>query len=163
MADVDLMKGYVKFTGDYSRLKELGYGFQKLYAANYQQWNKGPVRVWRKGTDVTFDTLQDHHFSQLIDQMKAYRGKLPFEPSRMFKDTAFLQCYLNTVTGELTLDKARYWEWFSLIADGRATDDPSFHWGLWENRAFTPESLADVKELYDLGWLEVSTATAEAC
>lgn len=48
-------RGYVKFTGDYSKLKDMGYGFQKLYASNYMQWEKNGFRIWKKGHDITHD------------------------------------------------------------------------------------------------------------
>ena len=54
--------GYVKFTGDYSKLKSMGYTFQRLYAANYMQWNRGDLRVWRKGSDITHDEFNLYDF-----------------------------------------------------------------------------------------------------
>jgi len=51
------MNRYVKFTGDYSKLKSMGFTFQKLYAGNYMQWEKGGFRVWKKGSDITFGEI----------------------------------------------------------------------------------------------------------
>ena len=42
-------RGYVKFTGDYSKLKGMGFTFQKLFANNYMQWERNSFRVWKKG------------------------------------------------------------------------------------------------------------------
>lgn len=47
--------GYVKFTGDYSKLKSMGFTFQKLFANNYMQWEKDHFRVWKGGHDITHD------------------------------------------------------------------------------------------------------------
>jgi hypothetical protein len=47
--------GYVKFTGDYSKLKGMGFTFQKLYAGNYMQWCRNHFRVWKRGSDITHD------------------------------------------------------------------------------------------------------------
>jgi len=49
--------GYVKFTGDYSKLKSMGFTFQKLYASNYMQWERLGFRVWKKGGDITHDRV----------------------------------------------------------------------------------------------------------
>jgi hypothetical protein len=47
--------GYVKFLGDYSKLKSMGFTFQKLFAGNYMQWCKDGFRIWKKGSDITHD------------------------------------------------------------------------------------------------------------
>ena len=50
-----MKEGYVKFTGVYSELKNMGFTFQKLYASNYMQWERNHFRVWKKGGDITHD------------------------------------------------------------------------------------------------------------
>lgn len=59
---------YIKFTGKYTDLQDMGYKFQKLFARNYMQWCKHVdpegyghcIRVWKKGGgDVEFDDLYD--------------------------------------------------------------------------------------------------------
>lgn len=50
------MAGYVKFTGDYSMLKSMGFTFQKLFASNYMQWCRDGLRIWKKGSDITHDS-----------------------------------------------------------------------------------------------------------
>lgn len=44
--------GYVKFTGEYSKLKGMGFTFQKLFAGNYMQWEKNGFRVWKRGAEL---------------------------------------------------------------------------------------------------------------
>lgn len=149
---------YVRFTGDFAQLKKLGYDFQKLYAANYQQWNKGSVRVWRKGSDVTLDQYLDEHFAQLVALLIERKGQLPYETSRMFTDMHYLRFYVNTKTGAMTFDESEYKAWFLKIADKTAEQDPNFNWGLWEAKVVSPEIMEPVLELYRLGWLEVAIA-----
>lgn len=48
--------GWVKFTGDYAELKNMGFEFQKLYGNNYMQWSKNGFRVWKRGHDITHDS-----------------------------------------------------------------------------------------------------------
>lgn len=151
------VRQYVKFTGEFSQLKKLGYGFQKLYAANYQQWNKGSVRVWRKGSDVTLDQHRDEHFVQLVALMIEHKGKLPYETSRMFTDMHYLRFYVNTQTGDITFDESEYKAWFLKIADKTAEKDPNFNWGLWEAKVVSPDIMEPVAELYQRGWLEVAS------
>ena len=55
--------GYVKFLGDYSKLKGMGFTFQKLYASNYMQWEKNSFRVWKKGAELEHD---DYNLFKLI-------------------------------------------------------------------------------------------------
>lgn len=59
--------GYVKFLGDYSKLKSMGFTFQKLYANNYMQWSKDGFRIWKKGGDITHD---DYNLFKLIRFMR---------------------------------------------------------------------------------------------
>lgn len=148
-------QGYVRFLGDYAELKSLGYGFQKLYARNHQQWHKEGVRVWRKGAEVTFDPLMAHLLAQLIQWMSEAKGGLTYEPSRTFKNTSFLRCYINTETGLMTQDRSEYDVWIKKIATEDADSIPNFNFNLWESKAFTPESLSPLQELLDKGWLKV--------
>lgn len=47
--------GYVKFTGDYSKLKSMGFTFQRLFAGNYMQWHRDHYRVWKKAAELEHD------------------------------------------------------------------------------------------------------------
>jgi len=55
--------GYVKFTGDFSKLKKRGYKFQRLYAWNYMSWSKGDLIIWKRGTEICSG---DHDLFKLI-------------------------------------------------------------------------------------------------
>ncbi len=48
-----MKQGYLKFTGDYSKLKSMGYTFQKLYANNYMSWRKSGLLIYKRGAEVT--------------------------------------------------------------------------------------------------------------
>lgn len=43
---------YVKFTGDYSKLKGMGYTFQKLFSGNFMTWEKNGLAIWKRGATV---------------------------------------------------------------------------------------------------------------
>ena len=71
-------QGYLKFTGDYKKLKSMGFEFQKLYANNYMQWHKNHFRVWKKGSDIThdeYDLYQLVKFLQTNPKVKTYKDK----------------------------------------------------------------------------------------
>ncbi len=59
-------QGYLKFTGDYSKLKSMGYTFQKLYARNYMSWNKAGVFIFKKGSDITCGDINLYQFIKFI-------------------------------------------------------------------------------------------------
>lgn len=54
-----LSNKYIKFKGDYSQLKNLGFSFQKLYANNYMQWEKDGVRIFKKGSELTIGRISN--------------------------------------------------------------------------------------------------------
>lgn len=64
------MSGYVKFTGDYSKLKKMGFTFQRLYASNYMQWENHGIRVWKRGGDVTLDNFDLYDVLRFIRREK---------------------------------------------------------------------------------------------
>lgn len=141
---------YVRFTGDFSGLKSLGYEFQKLYAANYMQWHKEGLRVWRKGSDVTSDKLREPFFSQLVQIMIDRGGKAP--ANEQHGNLRWCRCYLNTETNELTLDETEWVEWYKAMSEAGKAD---INFNLWEATALFARDLLPIKELIDQGWLEV--------
>lgn len=161
---------FVKFTGDFAQLKDLGYSFQKLYAANYQQWNKDDLRVWKKGQDVTHDELGDRFPAVLNLLLKMGIANLPFETCRYFSDTSWLRLYIHKDTYECTPDSTNYREgrkhfWASI--DKRKEEEEK---GLeprtelpeevWKELVFTPESVSALRELAEKGWITLEKRVA---
>lgn len=105
------MGKYIKFTGEYAKLKELGYVFQKLFANNYMQWNNNGFRVWKKGAELTIDKFTNYEgavfellfcdddldVTTLLKRIKSGFGER-------------LPVFINTKTGEASFDRNGYRE-----------------------------------------------------
>jgi hypothetical protein len=90
------MVNYIKFIGDYSKLKSQGYTFQKLYAGNYMQWEKDGFRVWKRGAELTIDDLTNYEGSflkMLIDNR--------WKESKLVSRNGFLRVVKNNETFEI--------------------------------------------------------------
>ena len=141
--------GWVKFTGDYSILKSMGFGFQKLYAANYMQWHKNGIRVWKRGNDITFDEVNLYKLIKLLEIPQGHR----------FTDSV-LSFY--KVYDDINTNKYHLVPWdeglrmYLTFFDTKNWDDSM------QNKipyvgscAVLLKSLEVIKELQSLGWLEV--------
>lgn len=59
-------KHTIQFIGNYASLKALGFSFIPMYANNYKHWEKESTKnlhsthVWKKGSEVTLDSLGIH-------------------------------------------------------------------------------------------------------
>ena len=104
---------YIKFTGDYSKLKYMGYTFQKLYAGNYMQWAKQgggewspTTRVWKKGADVTIDCLTNYEgaFFEL------YTSVNPLPWYDLSKAEPSLRVVTNNQDCSVSFDNKEYFE-----------------------------------------------------
>ncbi len=156
------MVGYVRFTGDYAKLKEMGYTFQKLYANNYMQWEKGGIRIWKKGSDITFDE------GDLYTMLKFLEGNpvgnpVPAKMSDVLaghKDVelcgySYYVIYRTNKGidgydwGEYT--KENHDKWKTFYEEIRAGRNPPY----MGTRLVNNETLAIIQELKDLGWLEM--------
>lgn len=130
---------FIKFTGDYSKLKSMGYSFQKLYAANYMQWCNGDTRVWKKGTDVTLDRLTNFEgpFFELF--MHHYNNQIPIE----FRHNV-VSVICNNEDYTVSLDQTAYrQQWDDMVA------------GPLTQSLVSRDSLNPLLELIKLGWVEL--------
>lgn len=100
----------IEFTGDYSQLKDNGFVFQKLYAANYMQWHhdEADIRIWRKGNDLSIESIGGQE-GQLLQMMI---DEVPFEcfsstlnPTKVCRS---IRLYKNLKTNELSTDETHY-------------------------------------------------------
>lgn len=148
------MNKYVKFTGDFAQLKNMGFKFQKLYANNYMQWEKGGFRVWKGAKDVTSDRISDlYQFLKCVDA-----GMMRLRKSKFGKTQNYIvefhvhndeheTVYIDADEGEkirkeqMNLNDE---EW-KLIADKDVVCSN-----------YIPEHYLDTyKELKELGWIEL--------
>ena len=146
--------GYVKFTGDYSKLKSMGYTFQRLYAANYMQWNRGDLRVWRKGSDITHDEFNLYDF---ISFMRSNPVVREYEGSGG-KIVSFLIEYDDK-------NNVKFLPYDDV--NRRRMSESMTAWGEWDkdsgepapimmsSKAVPMELIEQLQELNDLGWYEL--------
>lgn len=148
-----MMQGYVKFTGDYSMLKSMGFTFQRLFAGNYMQWCRDHLRVWKKGSDITHD---DYDLYKLIKFLRTepllrdYKtgnfGAFQFysDPDRNIYD-------YYPVTEE---NVKRYRDNMELwSSDNYDENNPPPYLG--SMFSISKQVIADIKEFESLGWLEL--------
>lgn len=135
------MSKYIKFTGDYSKLKTMGFTFQRLYASNYMQWCNDDTRVWKKGSDVTLDRIPcEGLFFELYMQ---HRDNLPFSKPGPYGGS-YLRLIYDRENGTVSFDYDKY------IKQTRDIAIPTL-----ECIAMTVRTLAPLEEFIKLGWVEL--------
>ena len=147
---------YLKFTGDYTALKGMGYKFQKLYANNYMSWSKNGVYIFKRGADIThgeFDLYKLVTFWRTNPKVRTHECGV-----------SFFKFYNNPDTNDY--DYYPYTD--ENIAKYRANLD---EWGKWseESGEDAPECMSSImvghdlltqlEELNELGWYELAWPT----
>ena len=145
--------GYVKFTGDYSMLKSMGFTFQKLFANNYMQWAKDGFRVWKRGHDITHDRynlfklvrfLESHPVVKIRDN-----GSISFFKFYSDPDQNIYDYYPATEENvKRYRDNMELWS-----SDKYDKDNPPPYLGDMEH--VKVKTLDMLKELKDMGWYEL--------
>jgi len=148
---------YVKFTGKYAELNKLGYKFQKLYANNYQQWNKKDYRIWRKGSEVTHDGL-GQMFPSIVEKLFTLDiSNLPFTESEYIIDYFFMFIYVHRKTNTCMFDKT---DWFigmkREVESYQGEDETLYYDNPWKKVILSESSLKPLIELYNKGWIEIT-------
>jgi len=139
------MKGYVKFTGQYNKLKSMGFEFQKLHAMNYMQWERNDFRIWKKGSEITHDELRLYTFMKFLETC----------PTLRVLDNRVVSFYYirNDKTHEVEYlpyteeNKKMYWAFMQ--------NDDDFPDIYISSQAIDKKTLDDIKEFKDLGWYEL--------
>lgn len=150
--------GYLKFTGDYAELKNLGYKFQKLFANNYMSWSKNRVFIFKKGSDITHGNIDLYKLVMFLKTNPIVRSN--------GKSISFFKFYTNEDTNE--------YEYYPITKENitkyRANLD---EWGKWDKDSGiqAPECMSmehvgndlmeQIKELTDRGWVEPTVYTEE--
>jgi hypothetical protein len=133
-----MKKRYIRFNGDYSKLKKQGFKFQKLYAANYMQWCRPDLnlRVWKKGGDVTLGRYAGFEAEVLCILLNN-----PIIENRRYG--TIIPIYINRETNEVTQDKESYYKGFMNLEPG------------WESVPASPELYTFLLEWYNKGIIEL--------
>lgn len=73
-------RGIVRFLGEYSYLKNMGYEFQKLYAGNCMTWKKGHLTVYKRDREIMCNDEYDLYklvqflLQRPLIQFSSFRG-----------------------------------------------------------------------------------------
>ncbi|RLA50696.1 MAG: hypothetical protein DRQ98_12510 [Gammaproteobacteria bacterium] len=157
-------RGYVKFLGDYSKLKGMGFTFQKLFASNYMQWERNHFRVWKKGGDITHD---EYNLFKLIRFMQTHPelrtstsldGNTSFVFYKLYYATEFNQYdydYHPYDKEHIKLFKDYYQAVHEHIEAGGGADD-DFPEPIGDSVYMRKKDMDVLTEFTDLGWIELA-------
>ena len=144
--------GYLKFTGKYAELKNMGYTFCKLYAANYMSWNKNNVFIFKKGSDITHGNIDLYKFIKFMNDkpvvLTSRRGGI-----------SFYKFYTNADTNE--------YEYHAVTDENRNKYRENMdQWGKYDGTGEAPEYMSMehvsvklielLRELKEKGWYELA-------
>lgn len=158
-------RGYVKFTGDYSKLKGMGFTFQKLYASNYMQWERNSFRVWKRGGDITHDEYKLFKLIRFMRTKPVLRQTTLMDGSKRF---VFYKLYYATEYNQYDYDYHPYDdEHIKLFRDyyqavnkhieaGGTGEDDNFPEPIGDSVYLGKEDMDVLKEFEDLGWYELA-------
>jgi len=97
------MKG-LKFTIEVSKLKEMGYTFQKLYAANYKTYRKKigdhTIWLWEKGRTLEINDWHQHT-GNIIEFYKNNLEKHIFDNKDLPKPSPYMKLRVKEDTSEV--------------------------------------------------------------
>lgn len=169
-------KEYIKFTGEYSKLKSMGYRFQRMFAANYMAWwfTGDDLVIYKKGSDLVLNAfVNDGSILRVLleSPMQVMSGEIfvfdkegnalkptlhkitvPFGeyvPEVPEKNTDYLPFYTNSKIGEVTQDPAEYHHQLDRFTAG--DEDVSYD---WESSILSGRVVMELQRLYKLGWIE---------
>ena len=144
--------GYLKFTGEYGKLKSMGYTFQRMYAANYMCWHKNELYIYKRGADITSGHPNLYKLITFLRTNPAVR--------RYDYGISFFKFYTDLSTNEYEYlpvteeNKQKYID--NLKAWGSAKDyDKQNPPQLLSTEMVSTELLEQLQELKDLGWYEL--------
>lgn len=145
---------YIAFYGRYNQLKNMGYTYQSLMAANHKQWHKKGFRVWRKGSELTHDSLGDRLPCVYEKLIELGIDNLPFKECTYFKGRFRLYLYLDKRTKKCTTD---HLEW----RRDKQEADIEIREYEWEKICITPDLVEPLIELHELGWVSLRSIEIE--
>lgn len=151
-----MSNGYLKFTGNYNKLQEMGYEFQKLYASNYMQWHKDGLRIFKRGADITHGNI---NLYKLVKLMRGLESDNDVKQSE--KCVSFYKFYSNvdaneyeyypitTETRQQYMDNGK--QWATLPEQCPNDDFPPY----MVMETVMKTMLRDLEELNKLGWYQL--------
>lgn len=153
-------RGYVKFTGDYSKLKSMGFTFQKLFANNYMQWERDGFRVWKKGAELEHDEWKLFKLITFLESNPAVKTTTMRNGETA---TVFYKMYYDTPHNAHEYD---YYPWdeehvnifkdyYQTVHEYCEDNSKLFPEPIGESICLYEKDLAVINEFKELGWYEL--------
>ncbi len=146
--------GYVRFTGKYAQLKSMGFSFQKLYASNYMQWAKDGFRIWKKGSDITHDSIDLYKlivFLKTNPETRSYNDGERIGFYKFYSDPDNNVYDYYPMTDE---NRQRYKEFMrAFAADDYDEENPPEYLG--DTISVSMDVINQLKEWETMGWYEL--------
>lgn len=152
------MGEYIKFIGDYSQLKHLGFVFQNLYAGNYMQWNNDGFRVWKRGAELTIDGLVNYEgaFLKLILDMREKKLKTT-QICESFLVVKYHGSHKITADKESIAEcKSHHKRWYDWYEGGEVGEEPVYS---CYTECVEYKLAGRLFEMYDSKMIELGTYT----
>lgn len=159
---------YLKFTGDFSQLKAMGFEFCKLFAGNRMQWSFENAkhihytRIWKAARRITLDDLTNYEgrfFEALFTRQKE-KQPLDFVSCAGKNHIRFAK---NSETREVSLcpdsiakRKKEYDDFMVRMVDhldGKCSEPER---PAWEVTSIEIAALATIGEFNKKGWVELA-------
>jgi len=144
---------YLKFTGDYAKLKSMGYRFQKLYANNYMSWSKNGVFIFKKGADITHGEIDLYKLVEFLrsnPNTKSYGGPGSVSFLAFYNDDKTCE-YRDYSEENNRLYIANGKEWLQYNPDTDETPQQIYP------KTAGSELIEQLEELDRLGWYELAS------
>ncbi len=141
---------YIKFVGDYGKLKSMGFEFCRLFASNYMQWCNNETRVWKKGEEVTLDRLTNFEgaFFELYTSIVCWDNRF-LRTENLPQHFKALPVVKNRANNTVSFDYPSYRH--QLV---KLMDDPDARYDL-ECTFMNTKDLEPLNKLIELGWVEL--------
>ena len=149
---------YVKFTGDYAKLKSMGYQFGKYYGHNYMAWSNDRLIIWKRGSEIE---SCGHHFN-LYNLIEFIRRNPHFPVVRTGEgtNTKYYQviCTRDVESGERTYlplngeTMQKLCENSDQWRDSSTDDTPNERLSM---ESIPEQLICDLQALSALGWYEL--------
>ena len=148
-----MSNGYLKFTGDYTKLKSMGYTFQKLYANNYMSWHKDETFIFKKGADISNGSVNLYKLVEFLrtnPKVKGYDTHISFYKFYTNTNRNEYEFYpMTDENREIYGDNLR--AWLNVTDDTPEEEIPE----QYDTIAVSKKLLTQLQELKDLGWYEL--------
>ena len=138
----------------------MGYEFQKLYAANYMQWHKNHFRIWKRGNDITHDSIDLYQLVKFLrtkPKLRAWDDCKTFAFYKFYDQAGKYCVYLSESEENKKLWRANANLWDALPKDTPGEDLPP----RYTTEYIGIDVIEQLQELNYLGWYHLERIPEE--